>query len=87
MHSQTIYHRDIKPSNIMFDDQYNPVLIDFGLSSIGKKKINEQCGTPGFMAPEILNLKNYGEKCDIYSLGITFFILIFGYNPLKGDDK
>jgi serine/threonine protein kinase len=49
-----------------------------------------QCGSPGYTAPEVLSYiegkKIYTNKCDVYSLGVTFFILFYGYNPFKSED-
>ncbi len=76
-------HRDLKPENILFKDNNSLqiVIADFGLAT--RYDINEflfvRCGTPGFVAPEIVNIKNlnttYGPLCDIYSVGLIFFIL------------
>jgi calcium-dependent protein kinase len=59
MHRKGYMHRDIKPSNILLrsmDDSYDVVLCDFGLAtSISeKRKLFSKCGTPGFVAPEVL---------------------------------
>lgn len=78
-------HRDLKLSNILLSQNnvnniINVKLADFGLST----KINVEeyvfyrCGTPGYIAPEIMTAKKgklYTEKCDIFSLGVIFFIL------------
>jgi len=79
-------HRDIKQENLMFkykekhDKPYELVLIDFGLSSFDyvQEYIYRRCGTPGFVAPEIIKLNKgeiYDSKCDVFSAGIIFYIL------------
>lgn len=87
MHSKGIMHRDLKPENILLrnkDEIHDIIIADFGLSSFVKQNVNEvlfkRCGTPGYVAPEILVYKEnqsefYNEKCDIFSAGIIFFIL------------
>lgn len=56
LHARQISHRDIKLDNIIIDNQYNPKLIDLGFSTCVEKsdKVSMFCGTPSFMAPEIL---------------------------------
>lgn len=87
LHARGIMHRDLKPENILLRNKneiHSIIIADFGLSSFIKKPVSEiffkRCGTPGFVAPEILVYKDshsefYNEKCDIFSAGIIFFIL------------
>lgn len=94
VHERGIMHRDIKPENILFrtiNCQESDVCIaDFGLSTIVKEKqyLFFRCGTPGYVAPEVINLKDekavYSEVCDVFSLGVIFHILIFGKPPFNG---
>lgn len=87
IHQKGVMHRDLKPENILLRSSnqiYDLVIADFGLSTFINKKVKEiffkRCGTPGFVAPEILNFKEngevfYNEKCDLFSAGIIFYIL------------
>lgn len=80
LHNNLVIHRDIKPDNIIFSDESfesNVKIVDFSLSTPFKKgeKFNIFCGTPGFIAPEILIEKDYTEKIDVYSLGVVLFTL------------
>ena len=91
MHKQGIMHRDLKPENIIYRAKTsNYVLADFGLTQDMKvqKYIYLKCGTFGYTAPEILNLQSiderYNSNCDIYSLGIIFYCLLFKKLPYKG---
>jgi len=87
LESKSLIHRDLKPENIMFDDKnLNSVtLVDFGFMT----KANEfnslftRCGTPGYVAPEVLADKYYDIKVDVYSLGILFYILLTKVNPFN----
>ncbi|CAK90261.1 unnamed protein product (macronuclear) [Paramecium tetraurelia] len=89
MHEKGYMHRDLKPENIMFSESiYQLKLIDFGLTTkdLGKSK----CGTPGYIAPEILNLdtriNEYNEKCDIFSLGVIFYKMLTQNDLFQGSN-
>lgn len=76
LHSHGIAHRDIKPSNILFDKDFNPKLIDFGMSTESASKVSTICGTTFFIAPEVFKNQEYnGIQSDIWSLGITLHIM------------
>ncbi len=83
MHERNIMHRDLKPENLILKTKKNKQdvkLIDFGLADYinNKASLFRRCGTPGFVAPEIISLKpeeTYNEKCDIFSSGVIFYIL------------
>ncbi|CAD8209147.1 unnamed protein product [Paramecium pentaurelia] len=82
IHQEQVIHRDIKPQNIMISQQHNyrVKIIDFGLSIKNQLQYN-RCGTPGYMAPEIVNMRKDQQKawtslCDIFSLGVVFFKLL-----------
>jgi serine/threonine protein kinase len=86
-HSRGISHRDIKPSNILLDEHNRIKLADFGLSFSGEKRqmLMRFGGSLPYSAPEILSGKKHDPfKADIWSLGITFYVLAFSrlpYNP------
>lgn len=78
-------HRDLKPENILFRNnemtEENICIADFGLSTFAnvEEYLFSRCGTPGFVAPEVVNLKDMKKKydivCDEFSIGIIFHIL------------
>lgn len=96
IHQNGYMHRDIKPENIMFRSKNanDVVLIDFGLmTKVEMKKYHfVKCGSPGFVAPEILKYdasveeKLYDQQCDMFSLGVVFYIMTTGIHPFKGKD-
>src|SRR5207245_2785297 len=75
-----IVHRDIKPNNIMFDDEGNVKLVDFGLAWVSAlphlTAAQQVLGTPAFMAPEQSQAQKIDNRTDIYSLGITFYLML-----------
>merc|ERR1712232_1390149 len=84
-------HRDIKLENFLYEkeDSKHLKLIDFGFSKIWKPntKMHLSCGTLSYVAPEVLGKSGYGSKCDMWSLGVTVFILLFGYMPFSGPEE
>ena len=82
-------HRDLKPENILLDANYNIKIVDFGFACKisgrdGTGFNNSTVGTPGYMAPEIIERKRYqGHVADIFSLGVILFCLVVGYPPFE----
>ncbi|XP_026660377.1 CBL-interacting protein kinase 5-like [Phoenix dactylifera] len=88
-HSRGVYHRDLKPENLLLDDSGNLKVSDFGLSALrGSRRqdglLHTTCGTPAYVAPEVINRKGYdGAKADIWSCGVILFVLMAGYLPFN----
>ena len=85
MKKKKIIHRDLKLANI-FLNKNNCVIGDFGFAKIGVSLTKTKLGTPYYMAPEILNqtkFNYYSDKIDIWSIGISYYYLIFGFMPFK----
>eukprot|EP00792_Barthelona_sp_PAP020_P005285 TRINITY_DN2582_c0_g1_i2.p1 TRINITY_DN2582_c0_g1~~TRINITY_DN2582_c0_g1_i2.p1 ORF type:complete len:634 (+),score=138.08 TRINITY_DN2582_c0_g1_i2:158-2059(+) len=93
LHNNLIMHRDIKPSNILLTPQKNIKYCDFGMAVQLKDKGEEKkncCGTPNYMAPEIVKKKAYTLSVDIWSLGVCFYTMLVGKAPFEsksGPDK
>ena len=86
--SPPIIHRDIKPENILVDEKMRAKLSDFGWSNYlkGNYKRTTICGTPIYLAPEIINNTGHDEKIDIWCVGVLMFELMTGQAPWKGED-
>ncbi|XVF46136.1 hypothetical protein PTKIN_Ptkin03bG0002600 [Pterospermum kingtungense] len=86
-HSRGVYHRDIKPENLLLDENENLKVSDFGLSALAESKhqdglLHTTCGTPAYVAPEVINRKGYdGAAADIWSCGVVLYVLLAGYLP------
>ena len=89
IHSQNIVHRDIKLDNILIDLQNNIKVCDFGVSKQLKKGdiMHDQCGTPAYIAPEILKNQGYeGFAVDIWSSGVVLYAMLSGTVPFKANN-
>ncbi|CAK4072018.1 unnamed protein product [Aphanomyces euteiches] len=86
MHSMHVIHRDIKLENILLDRYGNTKLVDFGFSAVqsATKPFSTFCGTPCYMAPEIIHRKTYwGQPVDVWSLGVLLFAMLCGFFPFR----
>ena len=79
-----VVHRDIKPENILLTNDGTIKLADFNLSkqidpdNVDFKLLETMCGTPNYVAPEVISGRPYDFKCDIWSLGVISFLLLSG---------
>uniref|UniRef100_A0A3B3C034 Serine/threonine-protein kinase DCLK2 n=1 Tax=Oryzias melastigma TaxID=30732 RepID=A0A3B3C034_ORYME len=90
LHSLNIVHRDIKPENLLVyehaDGSKSLKLGDFGLATVVDGPLYTVCGTPTYVAPEIISETGYGLKVDIWAAGVITYILLCGFPPFRGSE-
>lgn len=92
LHQQGIIYRDLKPENILLDQEGHIRLTDFGLSKEGIFRKNQDrtftiCGTPEYLAPEIIRGEGHGEVADWWSLGTLLYEMQVGFPPFMNSNK
>ena len=88
LHDKKIIYRDLKPENILLDEKGYLCLVDFGMAKKLEynKKALSFCGTPEYLAPEIIKGEGYDENIDWWSLGIILYEMICGVPPFYDDN-
>ena len=91
LHQNKTVHRDLKPENILFENEedFSIKLVDFGFAKIleNGERMEQDCGSPLYKAPEIILREQYGEKVDVWSCGVITSALLTGCLPFIAESE
>ncbi|KAI7906123.1 kinase-like domain-containing protein [Cokeromyces recurvatus] len=92
LHKNNIVHRDMKPENLLFktpESNADLVICDFGIAKFNSQTtaLETVCGSPGYVAPEVLLQKGYGSAIDMWAVGVITYTLLCGYQPFQAEDQ
>jgi len=85
LHLINVVYRDLKPENLLIDCEGHIKLTDFGFAKVVEDRTYTLCGTPEYLAPEMIQAKGHGKPVDWWALGILIFEMLAGYPPFCGD--
>lgn len=89
MHTHSIVYRDLKPENVLIGKDGYAVIVDFGFARVVERKAFTMCGTPWYIAPEVILGRGHDKACDYWSWGILVHEMCTGVNPFEkyGNDE
>lgn len=87
IHSKGYVYRDLKPENILFDNEGYIKITDFGFAKIVSGRTYTMCGTPDYLAPEIIEGKGHDFGVDWWAVGVLIYEMLSGYSPFYHDNQ
>jgi serine/threonine protein kinase len=87
LHAQSIVYRDLKPENLVLDAGGFLKVVDFGFAKVVTKRTYTLCGTPEYLAPELVQGKGHGKGVDYWALGVLVYEMLVGYSPFADHER
>jgi len=87
LHQRSVGYRDLKPENVLIDEEGYCVMVDLGFAKSIVDKTFTMCGTPEYIAPEVILCKGYGKGVDYWAFGVLIYEMLAGDSPFYDEDK
>jgi len=86
LHDKFIVYRDLKPENLMLDSEGYIKVVDFGFAKVVRTRTYTLCGTPEYLAPELVDGRGHGKGVDYWAFGVLIYEMVTGYSPFAGPE-